>query len=147
MQTQISARWTLWVNRCLGALVLAILPLLPAILDFYTRLRPLASSARRAILIGYCCCVPVILYASRCIELLLKNILSRQVFVTGNIRCIRHVRWCCAAVSIICLPASWFYPPLFFLVLIMAFLTLMVTVVMHVMAAAVEIREENDLTV
>ena len=27
------------------------------------------------------------------------------------------------------------------------FLTLMVTVVMHVMAAAVEIREENDLTV
>ena len=76
-----------------------------------------------------------------------RNILSRQVFVEENAALLRRIRVCCAGISLICLPASFFYPPLFFLVLIMAFLSLMVSVVKSVMAAAVELREENDLTV
>ena len=39
------------------------------------------------------------------------------------------------------------YPPLIFLAVIMAFLAMAVSVVKNVMAAAVELREENDLTV
>lgn len=38
-------------------------------------------------------------------------------------------------------------PALIFMTMIMAFLALAVSVVKNVMAAAVEIREENDLTV
>ena len=45
------------------------------------------------------------------------------------------------------MPAAFFYPPLVFMTVIMAFLALAVSVVKNVMAAAVEIREENDLTV
>ena len=87
------------------------------------------------------------LYALRCIDRLVVNILAGEVFVRDNVSRIRRIRWCCAWVSLVCLPASFFYPPLCFLAVIMAFLALVVSVVKNVMAAAVEIREENDLTV
>lgn len=93
------------------------------------------------------CCVPAVLYALSCMERLVRNILKEDVFVTQNVRFLRRIRWCCAAVSGICLPAAFFYPPLIFMTTIMAFLALAVSVVKNVMAAAVEIREENDLTV
>ena len=78
---------------------------------------------------------------------LVSNILHQAVFVTENVRFLRRIRWCCAAVSLVCLIAGLFYQPLLFLAVIMAFLALTVSVVKNVMAAAVEIREENDLTV
>ena len=100
-----------------------------------------------AIMIGFYCCVPAVLYALSCMERLVRNILKEDVFVTQNVRFLRRIRWCCAAVSGICLPAAFFYPPLIFMTTIMPFLALAVSVVKNVMAAAVEIREENDLTV
>ena len=78
---------------------------------------------------------------------LLRNILKEQVFVRENVTCIRFVRWCCGAISLICFPAACFYMPLFFMVIIMGFLCLVITVVVRVMNAAVLIREENDLTI
>ena len=67
--------------------------------------------------------------------------------VTQFVRFLRLIRWCCAAVSVICLPAAFFYQPLIFMTTILAFLALAVSVVKNGMAAAVEIREENELTV
>ena len=62
-------------------------------------------------------------------------------------RRIRRIRWCCAWVGLVCLAAGILYPPLLFLAVIMAFLALVVSVVKNVMAAAVELREEHDLTI
>ena len=81
------------------------------------------------------------------IECLLKNIMKKEIFVVQNLNHIRRIRLCCALVSLISLPASLFYMPLIFLVLIMAFLSLMVNVVCQVFKAAVALREENDLTI
>ena len=69
------------------------------------------------------------------------------MFVRKNVRHIRAVQWCCGLVSLVCLPAACCYLPLVFMVIIMAFLCLVVSVVAQIMAAAVEIREENDLTI
>jgi hypothetical protein len=80
-------------------------------------------------------------------EKLLQSILSQSVFTAENVKRIRRIRWCCAGVSLICLPAAFIYLPLFFLVIIMGFLSLVVHVVAQVMAAAVALREENDLTI
>ena len=113
----------------------------------YQALRPLGRYGAAAIMIGFYCCVPAVLYALSCMERLVRNILKEDVFVAQNVRFLRRIRWCCAAVSGICLPAAFFYPPLIFMTTIMAFLALAVSVVKNVMAAAVEIREENDLTV
>lgn len=142
-----SVKLTIWLGRVL-ALALVILAIkLPALLDWSMSLGHIGTRSAWAIGIGYYCCVPVVALALWNLDKLLRNILDSQVFVRPNVRAISNVRWCCLGVSLICLPASVFYPPLVFLVVIMAFLTLVVGVLSCVMDAAVSIREENDLTI
>ena len=147
MTSQLSANITLWCSRVLAAVICLLVVFFPGLLRWYQTLRSLGPYGAAAILIGFYCCVPAVLYALSCMERLVRNILKEDVFVTQNVRFLRRIRWCCAAVSGICLPAAFFYPPLIFMTVIMAFLALAVSVVKNVMAAAVEIREENDLTV
>ena len=94
-----------------------------------------------------CLCAAVIVCALWNVDRLLTNILSGRVFTRKNVIRIRRIVRCCGLVSLICVPASFAYMPLIFLVAVMAFLCLIVSVVAEVMDAAVTIREENDLTV
>lgn len=142
-----SANMTLWCSRLVALTVSLLCFALPDLLSWYHSFRALSWQAGTAILTGYYLCVPMVLYALWCMEKLLKNILRGQVFVEENVRRIRSLRWCCAGVSLVSLAAGILYPPLLFLSVIMAFLALAVSVVKNVMAAAVELREENDLTV
>lgn len=147
MNSQLSSKITLAVNRILAGLVLVLIAAMPGLIRWYGNLRPLGPGGAGAILWGFYFCVPAVLYALWCMDCLVRNILEEKVFVMANVRFIRAVRWCCAWVCLVCLPAAFFYPPLLFLGVIMAFLALVVSVVKNVMAAAVELREENDLTV
>ncbi len=147
MTSQNSAKITLAVSRIIAALVAVLIFAMPRLLGWYRMLRPLEGFAAQAILWGFYLCVPAVLYALWCMDCLVRNILKKQVFVTANVNWIRAIRWCCSWVCLVCLPAAWFYLPLVFLAVIMAFLALTVGVVKNVMAAAVELREENDLTV
>lgn len=146
-KNQTVTRVTLWINRVVALLVAALLPTLPYILRWYATFRALTGREHTAILIAFYCCAIVTAVALWNIDTLLRNILSGQVFIQKNVSCIRRIRWCCAGISLICLPAAFIYLPLFFMVIIMLFLSLVVTVLVRVMAAAVEIREENDLTI
>lgn len=147
MNPKLSAKITLWCSRIIALAVVALVFFFPRLLDWYQGLRPLGLHGAAAVFFGFYLCVPVVLYALWCINALVCNILKDAVFIQSNVRYIRRIRWCCAGVSLICLPAACFYQPLIFMVVIMAFLTLVVSVVKNIMAAAVEIREENDLTI
>ena len=147
MHLKISATVTLWVNRVIFLAVTALIFLLPPLMDLYIKARPLDGSAQRAIFLAYYACTPAVLLALWNIEKLIRNILAGEVFVRQNARRVSLLRWCCLLVSLICLPATFFYLPLIFMVVIMGFLGLVVSVVANVMAAAVEIREENDMTI
>lgn len=147
MHLKVSATVTLWVNRVIFLAVTALVFLLPHLMDLYIQARPLDSNAQRAIFLAYYACTPVVLFALWNIERLIRNILAGEVFVRHNARRISRLRWCCLLVSLVCLPATFFYLPLLFMVVIMGFLGLVVSVVANVMAAAVEIREENDMTI
>ena len=138
---------TLWVNRTVMLLVALLLPTLPFILRWYSNFRALTAAEHTAILIAFYCCAIVTAVALWNMDALLRSILAEQVFTVTNVTRIRCIRWCCAAISLICLPAAFIYMPLFFMVIIMAFLALVITVLVRVMTAAVEIREENDLTI
>lgn len=140
-------QFTLWVNRAVALLVAALLPTLPRILRWYTQIRTLTTTEHTAIMIAFYCCAAVTAVALWNLDSLLRNILQDQVFIHKNVSCIRTIRWSCAIISLICLPAAMIYLPLIFMVIIMAFLSLVITVLVRVMAAAVEIREENDLTI
>ena len=147
MDSVVSARVTLWVNRLLAAAVAVLAFCMPALLRWYASVRLLVPGASEAIMAAYYICCPVVLYALWTIEKLMGNILADRVFVEDNVRFIRRLRWCCLGVSAVCLPAALRYPPLIFLAVIMAFQSLNVSVVKSVFAAAVELREENDLTI
>ena len=147
MDSTVSARVTLWVNRLLAAAVAVLAFCMPGLMRWYATIRPLSHQVTTAIMAAYYICCPVVLYALWTIEKLMGNILADRVFVEDNVRFIRRLRWCCLGVSAICLPAACIYPPLVFLGVIMAFLSLIVSVVKSVIAAAVELREENDLTI
>ena len=139
---------TLFFNRFLAVVMVGLIFFLPAFLEWYVTLRPaMRETAQWALVLGFYCCAPAVFFALWELDRLLRSILHRQVFVWRNVKAISRVRWCCLAVSLICLPAACYYPPIVFMSIIMFFLTLILSVLANVMAAAVEIREENDLTV
>ncbi len=147
MKNKTSATVTLWVNRCILVLLAVLCIFLYDLLVWYRTLRQLPWQVCAAIMAGFYLCVPAILLALLSMEKLLATVLKQEIFITANVRRIRRIRWCCAWVSIVCLISGVMYPPLLFLALIMAFLALVVGVVKNVIAAAVELREENDLTI
>lgn len=145
---QTSARITQYAVRFLAVLMLVLLACFPVLVErYHQHFRPLYQSERIAIIAGFYTCAGAVLLALWHMERLLGNILKTKLFTTQNVSHIRVVRWCCLFVSLVCLCAAFGFPSLLFLSTIMAFLSLVVTVVGQVMKAAVEIREENDLTI
>lgn len=147
MKPNPTARVTLWVTRLLFPVLAGFIIALPKLMDWYAYFRNLTPTTRRVIMVAFYLCSVAAALALWNLEGLLRRILSGQVFTRENVRRIRLIRWCCFAVSLICVPAAFFYLPLIFVVIIMAFLALTVSVLSSVMDAAVAIREENDLTV
>ena len=142
-----SAVLTLWANRLLMAVILALAFSMPRLLRWYSTIRPLREGTNLALLIAFYLCVPIALFALYNLEKLLGNINAGEVFLRSNVSLIRRVCICCLLVSAICLPAAFYYPPLIFFCIVMAFLCPVVNVVRYVFDAAVTIREENDLTI
>ena len=137
----------LWVSRCIGVLVIGLIFFLPAIVDWSCSFRMLTDEDQTVITACCIACVIVICGALWNVDRILTDVLAGQVFTRKNALRIRRIVWCCGGVSLISAVAAFAYMPLIFLVIIMAFLCLMVSVMAGVMDAAVAIREENDLTV
>jgi len=145
--SQSSARFTQWINRIVFLVVAGLFFFLPRLLSWYASIRLLAPGQEKVILTAFYCCSAAILYALWCMEKLLANLAVQKVFTVGNVNLIHYVGICCAVVGIICFCAGFSYPPLMFLAIIMGFLSLTVNVVRHVIRAAVDLREENELTI
>ena len=142
-----TAKVTRWVTRGIFVLLVGLIFFLPAILEWYCTFRVLTQSEQTAITVAFYCCVGVIGVTLWNMDRLLTAILAGRVFTRNNVIRIRRIMYGCGLVSLICVPASVAYMPLIFLVIVMAFLCLTVSVVAGVIEAAVAIREENDLTV
>lgn len=79
---------------------------------------------------------------------LLRNIGRGSVFVAGNVRCLRIISWCCFAACVIFAVSG--YRISWFLLLgsaCAAFAGLIMRVVKNVFAAAVELQDDQDLTI
>jgi len=140
-------RITLWISRLIFLVLLLLLPGLPFLIKWYFDYRMLTVTELTVVMVAFYLCAFAVGLALWNMDRLLRRILAGEVFISDNVRCIRMIQWCCAAVSVICIPAAFAYLPLIFMVVIMGFLALVVCVVAQVMKAAVAIREENDLTI
>lgn len=120
---------------------------LPWILVLNSVVRTILRHEAIAIQLGYYCCLPFILLALWKVRRLLRNIQKEEVFTGENVKLLAAIRNCCACIFAVCLVAGCFFFPLFLIVAIVGFLSLMMQVLKQVMAQAVTLREENDLTV
>lgn len=143
----VTTRLALYATRLVAVLVVAVGIFLSKIIDWYEGFRMMTDMDRTVVSVCYYLAAIAILYALFSMDRLLTAILAGLVFVRKNVRRIRRIQWCCAAVAVITAVAAFAYMPLIFAAAIMCFLTLTVCVVTRVMDAAVTIREENDLTV
>ena len=99
------------------------------------------------ILIPFYLCVPIGFIALALILKLLKNIRREEVFVESNVNVIRAFSWCFIYVGIVCFVAGFFYLPFFIIDGASLFMAAIMRVLKNVMQAAVEVKNENDMTV
>lgn len=78
---------------------------------------------------------------------LLFNIKNGNVFIIQNAKILKNVSWCCFVISVITLLAGRYYMPFLFVAGAGIFVGILLRVLKNVMQSAVELREENDLTI
>lgn len=78
---------------------------------------------------------------------LLNRIHKKEFFSQRNIFALRLISWCSFCVAGIALVAGLFYLPYLLIAVAFAFIGLIVRVVKNVFEQALELKEENDLTV
>lgn len=98
---------------------------------------------------GYCF-YPSAVFAGIILYSLLKllyNIKNENIFVNSNVLYLKTVSWCCFVISAITFVGGFFYMPFMFVALAGGFVGMLLRVLKNVMQSAVELREENDLTI
>lgn len=88
--------------------------------------------------------VAVALYNLHC---LLNNIRKNIVFEKCNVKCLRHLSWCCLAAGMIYLLSGFYFAPFWVLAVMALFMSLILRVIKNVFAQAAELKEENDYTI
>jgi hypothetical protein len=150
MTTQKLTKLTLWSNRVVMVMVLALTFVLPGLLRWYCSLLNNYIMPQRdltGIWVSYIPCACVILFALWNVEMLLQNLFLQKVFVRENVRRVRRIQWCCCIVALVCVIDTIFALPMLLLGAIMGFLSLVVSVLAQVLESAVALQEENDLTI
>ena len=96
------------------------------------------------------CFYPCALFAYITLYSLIKllfNIKKDKIFINQNVKYLRCISWCCFAVAFITLIGGVFYVPFLFVATAAAFVGLMLRIIKNVMQNAVEINQENELTI
>jgi len=78
---------------------------------------------------------------------LLHQIGSGRVFISENVAYLRYISWCCYVGALLCITSAFYYVPWFAPGIAAAFMGLIIRVVKNVVAEAVALQDESDLTI
>lgn len=96
---------------------------------------------------AFYCCVPFSAAALYMLIRLLINAIKDKPFTAENVKYLRYVSWCCYAVMIITYAFGYKFPALIIIAVAMMIVGTLIRVVKNIMETAVQLREENDLTI
>lgn len=82
-----------------------------------------------------------------CLHLLLTRISKGDVFVKKNVDALRYISWCCFAGAVISLVSMYYWIPWSAVSIAAAFMGLIVRVVKNVIAKAVSLQDDANLTI
>ena len=140
-----STKLTLFVTYLAGAILILLMIFASPIAKYI-----LGQGAKNAFLSAvaafYICC-PAAWVALYKIRKLLKNVLADTIFTSETAKLLRHLSWCCAFVAAVSFVTTYFCHIFFTFTIGAAFMTLILRVLKNVLAKAVEIKEENELTI
>lgn len=97
-----------------------------------------------------CCFYPSAVFAGIILYALLKllfNIKKGDTFIKANVMCLRIISWCCFIIGSITFVGCFFYMPFMFIAAAGGLLGLLLRVLKNLMQSAVEIADENELTI
>ena len=94
----------------------------------------------------YGCAVPSLLVSYLLLRIL-SNIRKNVVFDRVNVKYCRYISWCCFAICALFFILGFFIPFSFIISFAAGFIGLITRVVKNLFNEAVDIKEENDLTV
>ena len=133
---------------CIFAVALLVLQIIaPNLGEKFAELRGLAVTVEHCVLYTfYLCSIPAAA-ALYCLGQLLYNIHKGRIFEKRNLRLLSMLSWCCMAVAVLTLAATYHYMPFFLVFVAMLFMFLIIRVVGICMRAGTELKEENNLTI
>lgn len=123
---------------------------MPWFVKFYfvvIRNTPLSQKVYTAVLVCFYTSAVFAYIALMELSRLLIRIYRGTPFMKENVLALRIISWCCFLVAIIAFVGGFFYTPIFFVTIAAGFVGLMLRIVKNVMQTAVEMREEQDLTI
>lgn len=141
-----SAKLTLFVTYTFMALLVVLMVFGSYILEWYYGSVMKESTVKIVMGTFYACC-PSAWTALICIVSVMKNVIKEEVFTEGTVKNLRIISWCCAFVTAVCMVSGFLYPVFFIFGLGAAFMTVIMRVLKNVMAAATNIKKENELTI
>lgn len=94
----------------------------------------------------YPCAVLGIVAVISLIKMLFR-IKNENPFCKENVKSLKVISWCCFIVALITFIGGFFYLPLIVVTVAAGFFGLILRVVKNVIHSAIELREENDLTI
>ena len=92
-------------------------------------------------------CAPFAAAALYMLIRLLFNLRQGKIFIPSNVLYLRLVSWCCYAVLAITFGFGLWYIPLMIVAFAMGVVGTLVRVFKNILQSAVELREDNDLTI
>ena len=151
MKRQASAIISLVICGFCAAALLVLLVIMPSFFRWIFLLMNgsagYSDSVVRTVVITFYCCAPFAAAALTMMILILRNVLRERLFIRQNVSCFRWISWCCYAVMVITGVATTRYLPLFIVAAAMGVVGTLLRVVKNMVQAAVELQEENDLTI
>lgn len=142
-----SAKLSLILTDIIFLLSIVIGIFLPFLAGRYIEITGKAESIK-AVLITVCyCCLPFAVILLLTLRRLLKNILQSKAFIYENVKLLRILSWCCVAVALITLISGYFYLPFYIVGTAAGFFTLILRVIKNIFCTAIEIKNENELTI
>lgn len=147
IKKNLSATLTLILTVIFAAVLAVLCFTAPFIFNWYfVGFRHMKNIAHTVIAAFYIC-VPFAVIAIYLLIRLLLRIRRSDVFVAENVSALRGLSWCCAAVCVITAVAGFFYFPFFAVCASAVFAALILRVVKNAFSYAVDIKNENELTI
>ena len=130
-----------------AALLLAADIAAPFLLNWSNRLIPSDPSHGTLALITLYCASAVAWLCLYMLWCLLRNLRAGLVFTTGNMRLLRGISWCCAAVAAVFILSMLYFIPYFGVAAAALFMMLIVRIVKNIFQQAAEMKSDLDLTI